>query len=193
MENRNLTNVFSNLATKGGIVRILSPKGGATQFLLSYLQGLPETVDGTPSGSSFRPPTTSPQYVWVSDEVMLYPPAAFSRYAIRSSQWLFIQTPKAQETWRVTLEAIQSGLFKRVFLRPAVGCAVPQLRKLQLAAEKFRTQVFVLGKITIPHWMVNLTLEVDRESYGKESETDPLSSQLFLRGQSSRGMLPLYA
>jgi hypothetical protein len=130
----------------------------------------------------------APPYVWISDEVMLYPPAA----ALTPSQWLMIQTPKAQETWRVTLEAIQSGLFRGVFARPSVGCSAPQLRKLQLAAERSRNQVFILGKVQIPHWMVTLTLEIERKAT-YENDADPLSAELFIRGQSRRGMLSAHA
>jgi hypothetical protein len=155
---------------------------------MSYLYGLVETV------APPFPPSSTP-YVWISDEVMLYPPAVFSQAAMRPSQWLFIETPKAQETWRATLEAIQSGLFRGVFLRPSVGCAPVQMRKLQLAAEKARNQVFILGKINVPHWMVTLSLEIERKGIPNEShcETDPLSSELFIRSQSCRGMLSAYA
>lgn len=89
--------------------------------------------------------------IFISDEGSLYPPA-LQKWQISLSNFLMIYTDTALQTWKATLEAIQTGLFRWVFLRTSKPCDGIHLRKLQLESEKKNTSVFLFSKAPLPHW-----------------------------------------
>ena len=182
MIERNLSNIFFTLGTskKGGMVQITSPKGGSTQFAISCLEAFFRVDPPSPSSSGF--------FIWISDEVSLYPPALRCHSSIPLSHWVLVKPKEAADTWRVALEAAHTGLFPWILLRPSRACSPAHLRRLQLAVERTRTKIFLLGKVKFPHWLLNVSLEVDRKN-----ETDSLYPELFVRQSTSRGMFFAHA
>lgn len=167
----NLSNIFCNLA-RGGLFQVTSPRGGATQFFLS------------------RAGVFEGYCLWISDEAMLYPPALLCRSSIPLSRWCFVRVEAPKEAWRVGLEATYTGLFQWILVRPSQTCSPAHLRRLQIAAERARTKILVLGNLKIPHWVLTLSLEIDREA---QDETYPLSSQFFICHPAGRGMFFAHA
>jgi hypothetical protein len=97
--------------------------------------------------------------IFISDEGTLYPPA-LQKWQIPLSQFLLIKTNGAMQSWKTTLEALQTGLFRWVFLRPSKPCDFVQLRKLQLEAEKRKASVFLFSQAKLPHWLFKKRLEL---------------------------------
>jgi hypothetical protein len=89
--------------------------------------------------------------VFISDEGTLYPPA-LQKWHICLEQFLIIQTDSAYQSWKTALEAIHTGLFRWVFLRPSKPCDTHHLRKLQIESEKKHSSVFLFSKAKLPHW-----------------------------------------
>ena len=172
-------------------------------------------------GRSPSPPPPSPSsqeeaegegyYFWASDGGSLYPEALYHFWQIPLSHLCLVCPPTPQEVWRVGLEAIQTGLFGWVFLRPSLPCHPSHLRKLQLHAEKTRTRVLLFSENKLPHWMCTLNVEVSGRyplpfhtppprhsgrtmnavAYEKEVgtfETDPLSQQLSAASPTGGGL-----
>src|SRR4051812_23347267 len=71
-------------------------------------------------------------YLWIADEGCLNADALHHQWRIPLYRLLLVQVKTAQDVWRVGLEAIQTGLFSWVFLRPSQACDTSHLRKLQL-------------------------------------------------------------
>ncbi|NBX92805.1 MAG: hypothetical protein EB120_02965 [Proteobacteria bacterium] len=104
-------------------------------------------------------PSLKQEYsVFISDEGTLYPPA-LQKWQIPLSRFLLIKTDGATQTWKASLEALQTGLFRWVFLRPSQPCNFVQVRKLQLEAEKRKASVFLFSKAKFPHWLFKKRLE----------------------------------
>jgi hypothetical protein len=98
--------------------------------------------------------------LWAADEGILYPEALWAQWRIPLSQVLLARLPSPDEVWRVSLEAVQSGIFQWVVIRPSRSCALGQLRKLQLCAERMRVRVLLLPKHKLPHWVCRASIEV---------------------------------
>ena len=105
------------------------------------------------------PPSPS-HFIWVSDGGVLYPGALASRSPVPLSQWILVRAKDATEVWKVGLEAIQTGLFVGAFLRPTKACPASHLRRLQLSAERTKTQVFLLCQAALPHWMLKTVVNI---------------------------------
>lgn len=125
-------------------------------FLLTPHKEVPENVpfpqalNRESSGTSLS--FSSQEYgVFISDEGILYPPA-LQKWQIALSHFLMIQTKNAHQAWKAALEAVQTGVFRWVFLRPSQPCETAQLRKLQIESEKQKTSVFLFSKSKLPHW-----------------------------------------
>lgn len=91
--------------------------------------------------------------VFVADEGILYPTVLASG-PLPLSRWLLVKTDKPEDVWKVGLEAIQTGLFGWILLRPSRACHPHHLRKLQLSAERTRSRVLILSSLKLPHWMM---------------------------------------
>ena len=103
------------------------------------------------------PPDPSPYFIFISDLGMVYPPA-LQALAIPLSRILLVKTPNADSVWKTTLEALQTGLFSFIFLRPSGLCSTQFLRKLQLSTEKAHAKVFILSDLKLPHWNLRASL-----------------------------------
>jgi hypothetical protein len=101
-------------------------------------------------GSSLPSPHLS-YGVFISDEGLLYPPA-LQKWQISLSRFLMIHTDTALQTWKSALEALQTGLFRWIFLRTSKPCDATHLRKLQLECKRKSTSVFLFSKAQLPHW-----------------------------------------
>lgn len=112
----------------------------------SALQCLQKIELGSPLSSQQK------EYaVFISDEGILYPPT-LQKWHISLEQFLMIQTNNAYQSWRTALEALHTGLFRWVFLRPSQPCDTQHLRKMQIESERKRTSVFLFSKVQLPHW-----------------------------------------
>lgn len=111
---------------------------------------------------------------WISDEGWLYPPSL----RIDLNRLILVKAPHAREVWRTALEAVQTGLFGWVFLRPSQACQASTLRKFQLSAERTQTRVFILPPLKLPHWVFKISVNSDEQSYA-----NPLSQRI--SGESS--------
>lgn len=89
--------------------------------------------------------------VFISDEGILYPPT-LHKWHISLEQFLMIHTSSAYQSWKTALEALHTGLFRWIFLRPSQPCDTQHLRKLQIESEKKRSSVFLFSKVQLPHW-----------------------------------------
>jgi len=126
----------------GGLVQVTSPSGGSkTRVALSCL--------------GFDPPLPSqpqPAYgIFISDEGLFYP-HPLAQYPSLLSQLLIVKTKESKEVWQTALEAIQTGLFSWILLRPSQTCHPHHLRKLQLGAERTRSWVLLLSDLSLPQW-----------------------------------------
>lgn len=139
-----------SLQDKGGLVSLRG--GSKSYFALSCFEVLLKRLKGAP-----------PFSVWIADEGFPYPPLLAQRWEIPLSRLLLVKVHSAPDTWKVGLEAIQTGLFKWVFLRPSSPCPASHLRKLQLASERLETQVFILSNADLPHWPIRVRCELSYE------------------------------
>ncbi|MFM8270164.1 MAG: hypothetical protein ACKN9V_08250 [Pseudomonadota bacterium] len=131
-----------------------SPEAGL--FLFRPHRGEPSTAFAlqclkTQGLGSSLSPTSTDYGVFISEEGTLYPPA-LQKWQINLSQFLIIRTDTALQTWKSALDAIQTGLFRWIFLRTSKPCDVTHLRKLQLESERKKTSVFLFSKAQLPHW-----------------------------------------
>ncbi len=131
----------------GGLSQI--PRGGsATRDALMCL-GNPQDV------ALADPPFPPSSYaLWISDEGWLYPPTLHHHWNIPLDRLLLVRVNDALDVWRLSLEAIQTGLFQWTLLRPSRLCSTHSLRKLQLTAEATRCQVIVISEQRLPHWIL---------------------------------------
>lgn len=143
-------NLLLALQNKGGLISLRG--GSKSDFALSCFEALLKRLIGAP-----------PFSVWIADEGFPYPPLLQQRWEIPLSRLLMVKVPKATDTWKVCLEAIQTGLFKWIFLRPSSPCPASHLRKLQLASERLETQVFILSNDELPHWPIKIRCELSYE------------------------------
>jgi len=89
---------------------------------------------------------------WIGDQDRLNPETARA-FDFDLEKLLLVYPPDAGEVWRVGLEAVQSGLFHWIVLRPSRASPIPQLRKLSLAAVRARARVLVICAEALPHWV----------------------------------------
>lgn len=137
-----------------GLIQLTSHQGGSrTQFAISCLDAAIQVEPPSPTLGE------TGYFAFISDEGSLYPPALLEK-KIPLHRMLFVKTKEALEVWRAAVEAVQTGLFSWVFLRPSRPCSTAQLRKLQLLSEKNKTKVFVFPSQKLPHWMFKASLEV---------------------------------
>lgn len=127
-------------------------------------------------GSSL-PPFKKEYCVFISDQGCIYPPA-LQKWQISLSQFLIIQTDTARQVWKVTLEALQTGLFRWIFLRPSQSCPVSHLRRLQIESKKRKTSIFLFSKAPLPHWFFKKvpyesTFITENLIFSKTAQPDP--------------------
>ncbi|MBY0372180.1 hypothetical protein K2X33_15975 [bacterium] len=135
---------FSPLTAKGGLIHVPSPANGSTY---------------TAFQTSLRRASAPGAYlIWIAQGGLLYAESLQKQSAVPVDRLLIVQARESAEVWRVGLEALQTGLFGSVFLRADQACAPAHLRKLQLAAEKMRCEVFLLTPAALPHWLLKETL-----------------------------------
>ena len=165
---------------RGGIAQVNSHQGGSkTRFVISWLEKSGQIDPPTPSyrntgdrnekhenqrTASFSAPEaqhssspaqlTTPLTIWVADGGFLYPPTLHHRWTVSLNNILIVKTEDPMDVWRVGLEAVQTGLFDNILLRPSRACPTSYLRKIQLIAEKNRKNIFVLTEKKLPHWIL---------------------------------------
>ncbi len=151
-------------ASKEAGLFLFHPQRGepSTAFALEYLRN---QKLGSPQSSDYS--------VFISDEGTLYPPALQKRQ-ISLSHFLLIQTDTAIQSWKAALEAVQTGLFRWVFLRPSQACDVTHLRKLQLESEKTNTSLFLFSHSKLPHWFFKKRLPVLETAHENKFITENL-------------------
>ena len=133
----------------------------------------------------------NPSCLWISEEGYLYPFALTEHCQIPFFRFLLIKTPSTKETWRLSLEAIQTGLFDIAVIRPSKSCDSTHWRRLQLASEKINARVFFVGKVGIPHWVLKNGTENHNTPPPPEisDEKNPILSKSQLL-RNIRGSLP---
>ena len=135
---------------RGGLAQIFSLKGGSrTWFALSCLGQFLKNHTGDP-----------PLSLWVSDDSELYPEAIHHYWGIPLSRVLLIKTPSSEDAWKVSVDAVQTGLFAWVFLKTDRAGEARVLRKLQILSEKTQTKVLLLCQAKLPHWTLKTSVEV---------------------------------
>jgi hypothetical protein len=148
----------SSFLDLGGLAHIRSHPGGSkTSFALSCLGAFFDPL--SPSLESAT--AVEAYYLFIADEGFLYPGVLAYQWKIPLSRLVLAKVPDPNEVWRVGLEAIQTGLFSWVFLRPSRACPANHLRKLQLSAERTQSRVFLLSNLKLPHWMFKINLAVE--------------------------------
>jgi hypothetical protein len=139
-----------------GLAQVTSLQGGSrTQFAISCLDAFLQVDPPSPTSAE------NGYFVFISDEGSLYPPA-LAQKKIPLFRMLLVKTQDALSTWQASLEAIQTGLFEWIFLRPSKPCSPGYLRKLQLAAEKNHSRVLILSQEKLPHWLLKTSLEIGK-------------------------------
>jgi len=113
---------------------------------------------------------------WASDEGVPYPEALWTQWRIPLAQLVIAQVGSSEDVWQVALEAVQTGLFRWVVIRPSRICGAGQLRKLQLGAEYHGVRVLLLTKHKLPHWVCQSTVEVDGYENSLFSKRPPFVS-----------------
>ena len=137
---------FHPRPTTGGLVQVSSK--GPTSRTQAALQ------------ACLRSAKPEEQYFfWAADEGILYPEGIHQEWGLPLNRLLLVKARDAPEVWRLGLEAVQTGLFHSLFLRASRACLSAHLRKLQLAAEKNRTTVFLITNASLPHWTLKETIE----------------------------------
>lgn len=140
-----------------GLIQLNNHPGGSrTQFALSCLNAFVQSDPPSPTSG------TSGYYIFISEGGSLYPPALLEK-KVPLSRMLLVKTQEAKETWRAAIEAVQTGLFSWIFLKPSKGCGQGQIRKLRLLADKAKTRVLVFPSERLPHWMFKMNLEISHE------------------------------
>jgi hypothetical protein len=132
-----------------GLAQVTSLPGGSKTHLAFECLSVSLKADPPAPASSFEGQTS--YFIFISDEGTIYPPA-LKVLAIPLSRVLTVKTETSDQVWKTGLEAIQTGLFSFVFLRPSKTCPTASLRKLQLWAERKKSKVFVLSDHSLPHW-----------------------------------------
>jgi hypothetical protein len=132
-----------------GLAQVTSLPGGSKTHLAFECLSVSLKADPPAPSQSLTAQTTD--FIFISDEGTVYPPA-LNALGIPLSKVLTVKTETSQQVWKTGLEAIQTGLFSFVFLRPSKPCTTPDLRKLQLCAERKKNKVLVLSDHKLPHW-----------------------------------------
>lgn len=147
----------SNFNGLSGLIQLNNHPGGSrTHFAVSCLNAFIQADPPSPTSAE------NGYFVFISDEGSLYPPALLER-KVPLQRVLLIKTKQAIETWTAAIEAVQTGLFSWIFLRPSQACPQGQMRKLQLLAEKTKARVLVFPSQKLPHWMFKANLEIKHE------------------------------
>jgi len=133
-----------------GLAQVTSLPGGSKTHLA--FECLSVSLKADPPAPTHLDGQT-PYFIFISDEGTIYPPA-LKVLGIPLSRVLTVKTETSDEVWKTALEAIQTGLFSFVFLRPSKTCPTASLRKLQLWAERKKNKVFVLSDHSLPHWTI---------------------------------------
>jgi hypothetical protein len=135
---------------KGGLAQITSSPGGSkTWFALACLTQFLKSYHGDP-----------PLSLWISDEGTLYPGSLILQ-DIPLSRFLMVKVMTSSDAWKISLEAMQSGLFAWILLRTRKPCVPVHLRKLQLCAERNRNRMLLLCPAKIPHWTLKAFVAVN--------------------------------
>ncbi len=151
---------FQSRSAKGGLVQVLS-HGGSAKTQTALLASLRTARVG------------QDYFFWAADQGVLYPEAIHQEWQIPLQHLLIVKAGDAAEVWRLGLEATQTGLFQALFLRASGTCQSATLRKLQLAAEKNRCEVFLLTSAPIPHWTLKETIEVGKNANSLHPKPQP--------------------
>jgi len=133
-----------------GLAQVTSLPGGSKTHLAFECLSVSLKAD-PPAPTHFEGQT--PYFIFISDEGTIYPPA-LKVLGIPLSRVLTVKTDSSDQVWKTGLEAIQTGLFSFIFLRPSKTCPTANLRKLQLWAERKKSKVFVLSDHSLPHWTI---------------------------------------
>jgi hypothetical protein len=157
-------------------------KSGAAAWSLPTPFGK-DSRDEANSGLSFS--------FWVSDGGSFYAPALYAHAGVDLQTAVFAKAENAAQTWGLALEALQTGLFKDIFLKPSEACRPAVIRKMQLVAENVRCRVFVFSKFNLPHWFFRASYSIASlgEVFVKCHETFPLPSKPTIATQPS-GSVP---
>jgi len=142
---RDMNSLAKETTTSDFGLYLLCPQRGGPGTA-SALQHLQKKELGSPLS-----PQQKEYAVFISDEGILYPPS-LQKWHISLEQFLMIHTSSAYQSWKTALEALHTGLFRWVFLRPSQPCDTQHLRKMQIASEKKRSSVFLFSKAQLPHW-----------------------------------------
>ena len=134
-----------------GLAQVTSLPGGSKTHLA--FECLSVSLKADPPAPAKNLEALTPYFIFISDEGTIYPPA-LKVLGIPLSRVLTVKTETSDQVWKTGLEAIQTGLFSFVFLRPSKTCPTASLRKLQLWAERKKSKVFVLSDHSLPHWTI---------------------------------------
>lgn len=137
---------------RGGLAQVSSRGGSKTYFALSCV-----------SASLHSRPGAPPFLLWIADEGFPYPPLLARYWDLPLGRFLMVQPPSPAETWKAALEAVQTGIFGWVLVRPSRGGPPLAARRLQLAAEKTACRVLLLLDAPFPHWTLKASFVVDGE------------------------------
>jgi hypothetical protein len=132
-----------------GLAQVTSLPGGSKTHLA--FECLSISLKADPPAPTTTWDAVHSYFIFISDEGTVYPPA-LNALGIPLSKVLTVKTQNSDEVWKTALEALQTGLFSFVFLRPSKICSTSDLRKLQLWAERKKAKVFVLSDHPLPHW-----------------------------------------
>ncbi|MFM8314559.1 MAG: hypothetical protein ACKOA8_09765 [Deltaproteobacteria bacterium] len=132
-----------------GLAQVTTLPGGSKTHLAFECLSVSLKAD-PPAPSNLENSLT--YFIFISDEGTIYPPS-LNALGVPLSRVLSVKTETSEQVWRTGLEAIQTGLFSFVFLRPSKPCSTVVLRKLQLWSERKKIKVFVLSDHKLPHWM----------------------------------------
>ncbi|MBI4404232.1 MAG: hypothetical protein HY537_08730 [Deltaproteobacteria bacterium] len=155
--------------SKGGLIQLVSRGSSATAYALALLSQNPQALA-----------------LWISDEGLLYP-ALLPLWNIPLQSIVLIQAKSHSDVWKTGLEAVRSGLFDFVLLRPSRPCHAHFLRKLQIQAEHTQRNVFLLCQSQLPHWVLKNRLEVSSHIY-----ENPLFPKPFSLHSAGRSLLCAY-
>ena len=132
-----------------GLAQVTSLPGGSKTHLA--FECLSVSLKADPPAPALHE-NFSTYFIFISDEGTIYPPA-LNALGVPLTRVLSVKTNSSEEVWKTGLEALQTGLFSFVFLRPSKVCSTSTLRKLQLCSEQKKSKVFVLSDHKLPHWM----------------------------------------
>ena len=146
----NMRTVLSTQFSFYGLAQVTALPGGSRTHLA--FECLTHSLQADPPA-----PSLASYALFISDEGSVYPPTLQAHH-IPFGQLLIIKAKDPDSVWKTSLEAMQTGLFSFVIMRPSRPCPAHYLRNLQLCAERKQVKVLILCDERLPHWTLKATL-----------------------------------